>query len=242
MRPIRHLILILLLSFFSTNCIFAQSNYIPVNREYIERKVKDSSSPFFYPSLLKRYLAYDSTLNLEDYRFLYFGFPFQPGYSPYASFMNSELNELLKSKDTQKALALANDVYQQQPVSPRSLYNMLVTLQVSGSNDPAMRNVQRQYVNIIDAIVSSGDGKSCGTAFKTIFVPDQYEVMANYLNINYQGRILEGSCDKFSVKPNQMFEQTFLYFDTSETLRGLSELLKDGAPEKKGKKKKKNKL
>jgi hypothetical protein len=31
-----------------------------------------------------------------------------------------------------------------------------------------------------------------------------------------------------------------LYFDTSETLRGLSEQLKDGAPEKKGKKKKKS--
>ncbi|MGB4771563.1 MAG: DUF4919 domain-containing protein [Chitinophagaceae bacterium] len=239
MRPIRPLILILLL--VASTSIIAQSNYIPVNREYIEKKVKDSTSPFYYQTLLKRYLAYDSTLNLEDYRFLYFGYPFQPGYSPYADFKNSELNDLLKNKDTKKALALAKEVYHEQPVSPRSLYNMLVTLQISGSNDSTMRHVQRQYVNIIDAIVSSGDGKSCGTAFKTIFVPDQYEVMANYLNINQQGRVLEGTCDKFSVKPNLMFDQASLYFDTSETLRGLSELLKDGAPEKTGKKKKKNK-
>ena len=239
MRPISLLILIFVL--WGSTCTFAQSNYIPVNRDYIEKKVKDSSSPFYYQALLKRYLAYDSTLNLEDYRFLYYGYPFQPGYSPYASFKNSELNDLLKNKDNRKALELANEVYKEQPVSPRSLYNMLVTLQISGSNDTTMRHVQRQYVNIIDAIVSSGDGKSCATAFKTIFVPDQYEVIANYLNINQQGRVLDGSCDKFTVKPNQMFNQTSLYFDTSETLRGLTELLKDGAPETKGKKKKKNK-
>lgn len=236
----RCLVLFVLL-FSGITGIFAQSNYIPVNRDYIEKKVKDSSSPFYYQTLLKRYMAYDSTLNLEDYRFLYYGFPFQPGYSPYASFKNSELNDLLKNKENRKAWEMAIEVYQQQPVSPRSLYNMLVTLQISGSNDSTMRNVQRQYVNIIDAIVSSGDGKSCGTAFKTIFVPDQYEVIANYLNINHQGRILEGTCDKFTVKPNQMFDQAYLYFDTSETLRGLSELLKDGAPEKKEKKKKKSK-
>jgi|688.fasta_scaffold17171_3 hypothetical protein len=235
----RCLVLFVLLCVGSTST-FAQSNYIPVNRDYIEKKVKDSTSPFYYQTLLKRYLAYDSTLNLEDYRFLYYGFPFQPGYSPYANFKNSELNDLLKNNDNRKALEMANEVYQQLPVSPRSLYNILVTMQISGSNDSTMRHVQRQYVNIIDAIVSSGDGKSCGTAFKTIFVPDQYEVMANYLNINQQGRVLEGACDKFSVKPNQMFDQTFLYFDTSETLRGLSEQLKDGAPEKKGKKKKKS--
>lgn len=239
MRAIRSLILILFL--VGSISASAQSNYIPVNRDYIEKKVKDSTSPFYYQTLLTRYLAYDSTLNLEDYRFLYYGFPFQPAYSPYASFMNSELNDLLKNKDNRKALELAHEVYQQQPVSPRSLYNILVTMQISGSNDSTMRHVQRQYVNIIDAIVSSGDGRSCGTAFKTIFVPDQYEVMANYLNINQQGRVLEGTCDKFSVKPNQMFDQASLYFDTSETLRGLSEQLKDGAPEKKEKKKKKSK-
>lgn len=239
MRIIRALLFILLLCVCEAS--FAQSNYIPVNRDYIEKKVKDSSSPFFYEILLKRYLAFDSTLNLEDYRFLYYGFPFQPGYSPYASFMNSELNDLLKNKENAKALALANEVYQQQPVSPRSLYNKLVALQISGSSDSSMRQVQRQYVNIIDAIVSSGDGKSCASAFKTIYVPDQYEVMANYLNINNKGRILEGVCDKFSVNPNQMFDQNFLYFDTSETLRGLSEMLKEGTQEKKGKKKKKNK-
>lgn len=238
MKAMRYLILILLA--FYSQTVRAQSSYIPVNRDYIQKKTTDSSSTFFYPVLLQRFMQYDSTLNIEDYRFLYYGFPFQKNYSPYADFRNGELNELLKKKRNEEALRIANEVYEKSPVSPRTLYNRLIVMQIMGSHDSMMRLVQRQYVNMIDAIVSSGDGITCGSAFKTIFVPDQYEVMANYLNISHQGRILEGSCDKFSVKPNQLFDKDKLYFDTSETLLGLSKFFSEDKEQGKSKKKKKN--
>ena len=40
--------------------------------EEIQTQINDPSSPLYYPTLMKRYLDNDTTLNLAEYRCLYF--------------------------------------------------------------------------------------------------------------------------------------------------------------------------
>ncbi|MBR9914104.1 MAG: DUF4919 domain-containing protein [Algicola sp.] len=54
------------------------------NYKTIEKNIKDEASNLFYPNLMKRFKAADSTMTLEEKRHLYYGYSFQKDYSPYS--------------------------------------------------------------------------------------------------------------------------------------------------------------
>jgi hypothetical protein len=51
--------------------------------DLIKKDIQDSSSAFYYPKIMSRLLVYDTTLTIEDYRHLYYGYIFQNDYKPY---------------------------------------------------------------------------------------------------------------------------------------------------------------
>src|SRR5690242_4415478 len=51
----------------------------------IEKDIADKESNLYYPKLLDRYLRSDTTMTLEEKRYVYYGYTFQSGYSPYGS-------------------------------------------------------------------------------------------------------------------------------------------------------------
>ena len=62
----------------------------------IERNIKDASSSYYYPNLLKKYLAGDPKMTREEGRCLYFGYIFQADYQPAdTSIYNYKLAETL---------------------------------------------------------------------------------------------------------------------------------------------------
>ena len=48
--------------------------HLPVDMETIAAEVGDPSSPYFYPALFARYEKSDTTLTLNVFRHLYYGF------------------------------------------------------------------------------------------------------------------------------------------------------------------------
>ena len=54
---------------------------VPVEED-IKARVSDPASPYYYPNLLLRYEQADSTLTDDDYHYLYYGYAYQPQYTP----------------------------------------------------------------------------------------------------------------------------------------------------------------
>lgn len=60
--------------------LLAQQHFTPVDRDKVKKAVNDDKAPTAYKELLRRFNAFDSTLTLEDYRLLYYGFVFQKSF------------------------------------------------------------------------------------------------------------------------------------------------------------------
>lgn len=54
---------------------------VPVEED-IKARISDPASPSYYPNLLLRYEQADSTLTDDDYHYLYYGYAYQPLYTP----------------------------------------------------------------------------------------------------------------------------------------------------------------
>lgn len=193
----------------------------------MEAAVTDVQKDTYYPKLLGRFNAFDTTLTLEEYRLLYYGFVFQAAYSGYTDHKKKEITEKLNDKDYASVLSLCDDVLKKIPVSLTAHYHKRIALYMLNKEDPRVKQHTRHYVNLLKAVVSSGDGVSCETAFKTIYVPDEYEVIYRYLEAKvFKGQLLKHPCDLLRFEPTQYCPAGEAYFDTSETFLQLEKTLK----------------
>ena len=85
----------------SVSCVFAQIQ--PPNYEGIKKIITVKESQFYYPDLFERYKNSDSTLTVQEYRILYYGFIYQEKYDPLGlpTYFDS-LNNLLSKKTLTK--------------------------------------------------------------------------------------------------------------------------------------------
>ena len=72
--------------------------------EAIWAETANPTSPYYYPTLMSRYERGDTTLTLEDFRHLYYGYPEQPGYKP---LLNSPYADSLQNIFGQKQIFLS---------------------------------------------------------------------------------------------------------------------------------------
>ena len=189
-----------------------------VDREKIRVAVSDSSSPLYYPVLLERWRLLDNGLSLEELRHLYYGYVFQPGYSAYADDGNQVLNQLWEQKKTEEALDTAMAVLHRSPVSLRANFNAVIAYYAADSTLPDFQYYMNRYKFLLSAILSSGDGNSCESAFKTIKVSDEYEIVYRHFGLpQVKSQALVYPCDKLSVTPNDKYTASTIFFDTSES-------------------------
>lgn len=209
---------------FLTLCLSAaaQHNYAPVDREVIRRMVSDPLSATYYPSLLKRFKTFDTTLTSQDYRLLYYGFVFQPAYNAYADHKGAEIKKKIKALQFEEAIVLCDSVLEKIPVSLVANYYRGLAMHFTDKNDPAYLPYRNRYYQLQKAILSSGNGASCPSAFRIIFVDDEYDMIYNYFEIKkHTSQSLTGNCDQFKVVPSEYYFSEIIFFDTSETLNYL---------------------
>ncbi|MBQ2395013.1 MAG: DUF4919 domain-containing protein, partial [Alistipes sp.] len=66
------------MSLFGAALSFAQT---PDN-DRIKAEIENPQSQYFYPNLMARYELGDTTLTLDEFHYLYYGFAYSPKYNP----------------------------------------------------------------------------------------------------------------------------------------------------------------
>ena len=220
------------MKFLLTICLFilagaamAQNDFKPVNRDSVKLAISDSTKDTYYPKLFDRYNRFDTTLTLDEYRLIYYGFVFQDAYYAYASDKKREVAELLGKRSYDKASEVCDEALKNMPVGLTPNLSKSYVLFQMNVNDSASFYVHR-YKRLRDAILSTGNGEACETAFKTIFVSDEYDIIHNYFDIESRGQSLVFPCDKLSVSKSKNWRSSAIYFDTSETFENMKKKFK----------------
>lgn len=172
-----------------------------VNFDEIKVSVSDSASMYYYPNLESRLRLLDTTLSIQEFRYLYYGNVFQEYYHPYGSTEAKRLFlENYSRKSFEEVEELGLKVLEENPVDLEVILKMLF-LYAQHENIEKATVFSKIYVSFLEVIYGSGDGMACETAFVVISVDDEYRI-AGDLGLNPIKQELIGSCDflQFSKK------------------------------------------
>jgi hypothetical protein len=88
-----------------------------------------------------------------------------------------------------------------------------------GKPESEWKQYQKHYRMIRGIIAYSGNGLSAETAFKVIFISDEYKMMYSYFEIpEISSQSLIAGCDYFKVTPSEYYQKEEIYFDISRHL------------------------
>ncbi len=200
------------------------------NFKAIKHNVMESSSPYFYPRLLQKFLAAETELNLEESRHVYFGYIYQPEYVPVdTSAYNGLLAETISKPsfseaDHDRVLQYAEALLREDPFNLRAL-NAKLLVYAQQDNDKAYKRVVRQRKAVQDAIISTGDGISDKTPFYVIKVAHEYDLLP-FLGYTFGGedRMMRNRKVNYLTLSTNRFGIERLYFNISPVVDRVSSL------------------
>lgn len=193
-------------------------NELEIRYDKIKEVVDNPESDYFYPKLLKRYNDFDNTLTLHDYSLIYYGFSFHEDYLKNQP-KESILNDLLENEEYEKLIIECQKILDKNPVSLEANNTMGLALFKLNKPESEWAKYQNRFRSIRKVIVYSGDGLSPETAFKVIYISDEYNILYDYFEIpKIRSQSLVGLCDKFVVEPSDYYKAKEVYFDISQKL------------------------
>jgi hypothetical protein len=211
--------------------LFAQNVEIksPDYRQ-IEKNIQKKGSPLFYKKLMKRFIASDTTFTLKEKRHLYYGYSFQPNYSPYErSEYEDKIRGLLNQKEISvdelyKIVSLCDSSLVQYPLDLRCRNYQLYALdQLKLIGQFNQKIIQMRI--IYDAMLSSGDGLSKKTAFYVINARHEYDIL-NALGFKFGGmQSLIDHYDYLELADNPQNIEG-MYFDITPCLNSMKNMFK----------------
>lgn len=160
----------------------AQETQAPDYRE-IRASIQNAKGTNYYPQLMRRYLENDTTLTMEQYRALYYGFTLQEDFVPYQQERQKLFDvrrELVKNNGSKKicpeAIKISKEALDDNPFDLLAISTLAFSyLQL---NDTVSYNLWNDKQNsLLDAIVSSGDGEDMESAIHVINIEHEYEVL-----------------------------------------------------------------
>ncbi|MCD7969222.1 MAG: DUF4919 domain-containing protein [Alistipes sp.] len=167
---------------------------VPVEDDIIRATV-DSGSPYYYPSLLMRYEAGDTTLTNRDYHYLYYGYAYQDSYKPLDPVVGEDnvlmLLEQYPLPDADQSLeiiAAAMRVFRQDPFSPKNLNFMAYSYAMAGDTVNARINADR-VEKILWVIDNSGTGIKEGSPKHVLWFSHANDYLASR-DLNIYSRMI----------------------------------------------------
>lgn len=193
----------------------------PLDLETIKTSIANPESDFFYPSLLAKFQARDSSLTPQMYQYLYYGYAFQDTYSPYIKVDDIEkFRELFDKKKYKKAIKIGNDILQEAPFNLNVILKMAVALKQNGQEELGELYTQ-QWVNILRCIEHSGTGETCEQGFVVTSVSDEYFFMYIF-ELSYTSQSLVGNCDMIDLRSPNDLNLESIFFDISLPFSSLT--------------------
>lgn len=216
----------LLLFLLSVTTFLKAQEGLKIDYSEIKAKVEDKKSNSYYPKLLKRFNDFDSTLKIEDYALVYYGFSFQDDYLKNQPDERA-LNKLQKEENYEGLILEAKKILSVNPVSLKAIDCLIDALQETGRPETEWKKYQDRFRAIRRVIASSGNGMSCESAYKVIYVSDEYNMIYTYFNVEkVHSQKLSGLCDRFEVDPTEYLPSNVVFFDISRKLLRQEELRK----------------
>ncbi len=194
--------------------------------EAIRKASTDENSKYYYPRLLKEFMANDTTMTDEDFQYFYYGTFFQEDYDPYRPQANPDelarLTPLFNKKQWSRAerkqiLDFAMSSLADNPVNLRQLTNRIFVYEQNGKYDLA-KIWQYKLNHLLLVIASSGNGTEPETAWTVVYPQDEYD----FLNLSgitaREAKFQEPFYDYIIVNPRTPTSPTGYYFNISELL------------------------
>jgi hypothetical protein len=212
----RQILIFTFLSIIFCNANSQQLSYHKPDYDLIKKVIQDSSSVYYYPKLMSRLIAFDTTLTIEDYRNLYFGYIFQNEYKPYWKSPDEEKllkyyrSERLEEKNYDEIIDLATHSINEFPFDLRQM-NFLGYIYHLKGNEEMAKKVAGRFHGTLGAILSTGDGKTCETGFHVISVSHEY-VLLNMFQFRMKMQSLTGNCDYLTLEKDDR-NIDGIYFD-----------------------------
>lgn len=150
--------------------------------EAIREAVQDTNSPYYYPRLIGRYLGRDTTLTTDDYLHLYLGYSFQDDYDPYrVSSYETSLDTLYRrcdynEEECQALIRYAEQVLADNPFDMRRMTLLAYVHNLLGHQSEVVF-WQTRIHHLLDAILSTGDGRTPQTAWYIIEPVHAYDLL-----------------------------------------------------------------
>lgn len=168
-----------------TFSVFAQPQ--PDN-EMIFREIINSDSPYFYPVLMLRYEAGDTTLNLDDYHHLYYGYAWQQDYKPLESISadaqllnvldRTKNQEIATPEQAQEIIMWCKEIMKSDPFSPSNLNFMTYAYGILGDTTQALISADKMK-KVLKTIEDSGDGDKEKSPWHILFFTHANDFLAS---------------------------------------------------------------
>ena len=148
-----------------------------INLEEIKTLTKDSTSKYFYDTLVREFLLHPHDFEMTKGMNLYYGKLFSKYYKPHAfNKEESSFNEFLRSENYEGALTVGERILEKDPVNLSLLLKLLKCYAVT--KDYALADLTRMQVDILyKAILHGGTGQKREKALKVIDIGDEYAMM-----------------------------------------------------------------
>lgn len=199
----------------------------------IKKEIGSKDGEFYYPELLRRFQAADTTLTPEQIYHFYYGTATRSDYNPYKTSNYNDLNEALSGdtitqEDWRRAAQVVEKELETDPTNLRfHLYKQYVYSNLYGKEAEETVNAYIQVVMLFSAIASSGNGRSPETAFHVISTTDEYGLM-ELLGFSPKSQSLMEkhgrSYDLMELKENEYGLES-MYFDVTICLEALHKSL-----------------
>lgn len=195
---------------------------LPPDYELMKVAVGDKTGPYYYPELKKRFLKADTTLDIQDLRCLYYGYPFQKDFSPYRA--TDELDEVRKmlqadtmtQADWIKVVKLSETGLQRKPSDIIMCWYKILGCYYAYGDEDVRTNIARMQMDMLmAAIFSSGNGSAEYPVYLTSVMQSYFIMEMEGLHPKHQALVHLGNnkiCDAFPLEENVHGIDT-LYFE-----------------------------
>lgn len=175
----------------------SKSELLVPDYEAINLAIHNKDSENFYPKIFERYMNGDTTLTLNNYHHLYYGYSFNEGYNPIeVNPMKDSLMIVMQRNRDQNFISpeIFDDM---ERIAAKSLgynpfdigvLNILSFIYSTNGNDQKARSFNHRVNMIKDVILASGDGVSKNSPFHVISRNEEEAVLAS-LGAEYTKRM-----------------------------------------------------
>lgn len=187
-----------------------------IDLEEIKRLTKDSTSRYFYDTLVSDFMTVPHSFEMTKGLNLYFGKLYSSYYKIYNfSHDEVEFDKFLSRRNYKKAIPLGEEILKHDPVNLEILLKMLTCY--IDTDEKKLTDLTRTKISVLyNAILYSGTGENKELAYKVVAIGDEYAIMG-ILGVQGLTRIssmnISSTTDSWKIRDQKTGDKRDLYFE-----------------------------